>query len=102
MAEIITDGKGNYLTLDASGQNWVPTEAPQKEGGYLGYPPAPPEEPKKTATVNVATRQQGEPPDASELDCRCHKEVTPERSRIGQAAVRGYQATAPEVSPGHP
>ncbi len=50
MAEIITDGKGTYLTLDASGQNWVPTEAPQKDGGYLGYPAAPPEEPKKTTS----------------------------------------------------
>ena len=102
MAEIITDGKGNYLTLDASGRNWVPTEAPQKEGGYLGYPPAPPEEPKKTATVNVATRQQGEPPDASELGLSLPQGGdTGAVGRIGQAAVRGYQATAPEVSPGH-
>ena len=68
MPTIATDGKGNYVALDDSG-NWVPTEAPaspQKGGGELGYPPAPPDKDQKQP-IDFATRQAGPPPSLDEL-----------------------------------
>ncbi len=55
MADIATDGKGNYVTLDDSG-NWVPTAAPdttQAQGGHR-FTDAPPVEPKKTPDASNA------------------------------------------------
>src|SRR5215472_488295 len=68
MATIATDGQGNYVTLDSSG-NWVPTAAPdakQPQGGNR-YQDAPPEAPKRGAPIDFANRPAAPSPSQEEL-----------------------------------
>lgn len=95
MATVATDGKGNYVTLDSSGQ-WVPAAAPAPKGqGELGYAPTtPPEQPKSTDIGDTFASNAGtDTPDW--MSSR-----SPAISRVAQAAVEGYKANTPDVTPG--
>ena len=92
MATLATDGKGNYVTLDDSG-NWVPTAAPTKGQGELGYPPAPPEQDTKPPPIDFANRPMGPQPDASGLGLSLPQGGDSGAvGRVGSAIAEGFNA----------